>query len=132
MTAKPVRVCPACRGVARCKPLPPEGFWQVQILQRIGMYPYRCEGCGARFYRRTTTSEALNTPPRARTGEKSDDESGAQNLPPVSHHSPRVVSPPEVEDEGLSHADFVDLIGHISRSEQRKGLKAKKGSTEDE
>ena len=132
MTAKPVRVCPACRGVARSKPLPPEGFWQVQVLQRIGMYPYRCQGCGARFYRRVKISEDLATPTRShvvgppgRQGTANVDSSAAAG-------GPRVVVPSEGFDDGSSHADFVDLIGHISRSEQRKGLKERDKDRADE
>lgn len=128
-----MRVCPACRGVARSKPLPPEGFWQVQILQRIGMYPYRCEACGVRFFRRVEVGDVAKSPPRHYPIERSVHPLPGGQVPSARENGPRVVPPPEgIADDGLTHEDFVDLIDHISRSEQRKGLKAPGEDPEDD
>lgn len=137
----------------------------MQVLQRIGMYPYRCEACDARFYRKVPVGEGLGrgrykssleaprhrgaaawdgfadsreqkerrhfdssevsaaTPDLSRTTEKP---------PPIPPETiPRVVAPPEAVDNSLTHEDFVDLIGHISRSEERKGLKVPEKKDED-
>ncbi len=126
-----MRVCPACRGVARSKPLPPEGFWQVQILQRIGMYPYRCEGCGARFYRRVVVSHDLGTQKRSGAVGPAPQKRIEKSAESVLRDGPRIVPPPELDEDGLSHEAFVDLIDHISRSEHRKGLKAPRKGGED-
>ena len=120
MSAKNPRVCPACRRPARNSPLPPEGFWQEQILQRIGMYPYRCEACGAKFYRKVPIGKGLGEarypiPPRG--------PAPSREPAPSRSNIPKVVAPPEATGDTLSHGDFVDLIDHISRSEERKGLK---------
>lgn len=174
MSAKAVRVCPACRRPAQNRPLPPEGFWQEQVLQRVGMYPYRCEACGARFYRKVKIGEAglgearYPTPPRRPASSKRPasvpvDEPAhpapsasvlagspprrrpPQNIPlPLEpkrtaglgakrdpNEIPKVVAPPEATGDDLSHEDFVDLIDHISRSEQRKGLKIPEKEDED-
>jgi hypothetical protein len=107
--------------------LPPEGFWQVQILQRIGMYPYRCEACGARFFRRVRVGDVAKTPPRSHAIKRAAQPRPGDRSADVAQNVPRVIAPPEAGfDDDLSHADFVDLIDHISRSEQRKGLGAPK------
>ena len=139
MSAKSVRVCPACRRPAQTRPLPPEGFWQVQVLQRLGMYPYRCEACGAKFYRKVPVGEGLDeiryrTPPRApapRPGTAFGAGPVPRKDPPrAGNQIPKVVAPPEATGDNLTHEDFVDLIDHISRSEKRKGLKVEE--TDDE
>ncbi len=122
MSGNDPKVCPACRRPARNRPLPPEGFWQEQVLQRLGMYPYRCEDCGARFYRRVPVGRGLGagryqTPPAGAVFAENSPSPSAEN------ETPKILVPPESEADGLSHEDFVDLIHHISRSEQRKGLK---------
>ena len=139
------RVCPACRKPARNRPLPPEGFWQVQVLQRIGMYPYRCEACGAKFYRKVPVGQGLgegrfsrppHRPMKARDaddvarvgGAAARDSRPAAAGPP---EIPRVVAPPEAVGDSLTHRDFVDLIDHIRRAEERKGLKVR-GKSADE
>ena len=105
----------------------------MQILQRIGMYPYRCEACGARFYRRVEVGDVAKAPPRHHPMESSVHPVPGGPSPTAMESGPRVVSPPEgIADDGLSHEDFVDLIDHISRSEQRKGLKAQKKDPEDD
>jgi len=154
VSAKKPRVCPACRRPARHSPLPPDGFWQVQVLQRIGMYPYRCEACDARFFRKVPVGQGLGkgsykpvsgaghrrgaaawdgfskagkelapSQPRAKTLEKTP--------PSPPDGIPRVVAPPEATDNSLTREDFVDLIGQISRSEERKGLKVPEKQDED-
>jgi hypothetical protein len=45
-----------------------------------------------------------------------------QGKPDRPDQIPKVVAPPEATGDALSHDDFVDLIDHISRSEERKGL----------
>jgi len=106
------------------------------------MYPYRCEACGARFYRKVPVGEgmgaSLDAPhahgPGKYAGEglapsQSPKRTVGEGLAPsreprvVGDGIPQVVAPPEATDSTLSHEDFVDLIDHISRSEQRKGLK---------
>ena len=105
----------------------------MQILQRIGMYPYRCEACGARFYRRVEVGDVAKAAPRHHPMESSVHPVPGGPSPTAMESGPRVVSPPEgIADDGLSHEDFVDLIDHISRSEQRKGLKAQKKESEDD
>jgi hypothetical protein len=121
VSSKKPLVCPACRRPARTRPLPPEGFWQEQVLQRIGMYPYRCEACGVRFYRKVPVGKGLGearytTPPRG--------PAPSRGPAPPNSYIPKVVAPPEATGDALTHEDFVDLIDHISRSEERKGLKA--------
>lgn len=165
MSAKVVRVCPACRRPAQNRPLPPEGFWQEQVLQRIGMYPYRCEACGVRFFRKVKVGEGglgearYQTPTRSpapplkrpvsapadspvsapavtpasvpadRPGKPKAVQlpleprrTAGQGKPDRPDQIPKVVAPPEATGDALSHDDFVDLIDHISRSEERKGL----------
>ena len=142
MTGKNPRVCPACHKPARNRPLPPEGFWQVQILQRIGMYPYRCEACEVRFYRkvpiglglgpgRFSTSRHRPMPkrdsgaaPRPRGKRSAAGAEGSSRPPGPKDHIPRVVAPPEATGDLLTHEGFVDLIDHIRRAEERKGLRA--------
>ena len=51
------RRCPSCDSIAVPKLLTPQGFWQKQILARLGMMPFRCPECQSRFYRRALTSE---------------------------------------------------------------------------
>ena len=128
MSARSPRVCPACRKPARDRPLPPEGFWQEQILQRIGMYPYRCEACGARFYRKVPVGKGLGEP---RYPTPSHRPEPSRDRAPSPTGIPKVVAPPEATGDSLSHEDFVDLIDHISRSEQRKGLKVPEKKDED-
>ena len=140
------RVCPACRKPARNRPLPPEGFWQVQVLQRIGMYPYRCEACDARFYRKVPVGQGLgegrfSRPPHrpmkvrdadqvARAGKVTGRETRRTASSPTE--IPKVVAPPEAVGDSLTHRDFVDLIDHISRAEERKGLKVPEKSKDED
>jgi hypothetical protein len=104
----------------------------VQVLQRIGMYPYRCEACGVRFYRRVRVSQDLGKPERPRAARPATQRQVGAPPPPVAKGGPRVITPVEVSDDGLTHADFVDLIDHISRSEERKGLKKAAEDSADE
>lgn len=162
MSPKNLKDCPACRRPAPNRPLPPDGFWQVQVLQRIGMYPYRCESCGARFYRKVPIGKGLGegryqaiphrpaphggsgvgTQPGAAPVRQSESRRGrgsssgsrmrASNRPTSSREEiPKVVAPPEATSESLSHEDFVDLIDHLRRSEERKGLKVPEKPDED-
>lgn len=110
MTARSPRVCPACRRPARNRPLPPAGFWQEQVLQRLGMYPYRCEDCGVRFYRKVPVGDGLGEARYAVPNRK----------PPLSRNP----APPEAPGDALSHEEFVDLIDHISRADPAKGRDA--------
>jgi len=55
---------------------------------------------------------------------KSAGEGPGSSRPVVSQEEiPKIVARPEATEDSLTHEDFVDLIEHISRSEQRKGLK---------
>lgn len=128
MTGRSPRVCPACRRPARNSPLPPEGFWQVQVLQRIGMYPYRCLDCDARYYRKVPIGRGLG---EARYPIQEPDLVPQGRPEPSPDEAPKILVPPDVDGDGLSHEDFVDLIDHISRSEQRKGLKASENTDKD-
>jgi hypothetical protein len=126
MSAKPVRVCPACRGVTRSRPLPPQGFWQVQILQRLRMYPYRCEGCGARFYRRVEVSQNLLASSRKRSDPRPMRQGPAHAFRAESTSGPKGVATREESLDGeRSHQDFVELIGHVNRPKQRQDLKTR-------
>ena len=105
----------------------------MQILQRIGMYPYRCEGCGARFFRRVRVGDVAKTPPRSHAMESFALPRPGEIQSAAARNGLKVIPPPEAAtDDGLTHSDFVDLIDHISRSEQRKGLKAPKMDREDD
>ena len=135
MSARTLRVCPACRRPARTRPLPPDGFWQEQVLQRIGMYPYRCEDCGCRFYRKVKVGEGivLSQPsshpmPIGPSSSPADGHSPAAKRPASA---PKVLTNPEAPGDAISHDDFVDLIDHIRRSEERKGLKVSKKDNEE-
>lgn len=123
MSVKNTRTCPACQKAARTRPLPPEGFWQERVLQPIGMYPYRCEACGARFYRRTPIGEGLG---EARHPIPTDGASSS------AAESPKLVGPPEAMGDSLSSEEFGDFIDQISRSEKRKGLKVPRKEDESE
>ena len=134
------RVCPACRRPARNKPLPPEGFWQEQVLQRIGMYPYRCEACGVRFYRKVPIGKGLGegryqTHPHRPAPDRGSGV-GEGPAPPRPQRSPGrtpgVAELPEVPDDSLSHEDFVDLVDHISRPGQLEGARAPGKKNEDD
>ena len=152
MTAKAIRVCPACRRPARNRPLPPDGFWQEQVLQRIGMYPYRCEACGARFYRKVKVGDKVAPPRRpethplppaqARASGRSQGGAASQRAPdssqpPAPPGTPRQIPPPRVlthldtPSDALTHDDFVDLIDHIKQAEHRQGLEVRKDDDAD-
>jgi len=154
VSMKNTKDCPACRRPAHNRPLPPDGFWQVQVLQRIGMYPYRCESCGARFYRKVPIGRGLGEgryeaaphrpapeggsgvgarrgPAPGRKPETTRGQGSSASPPSLREGIPKVVAPPEATSESLSHEDFVDLIDHIRRSEERKGLKAPEKPDED-
>ena len=133
MSARTLRVCPACHRPARNRPLPPEGFWQEQVLQRIGMYPYRCEVCGARFFRRVPVGDGLGdgrltsptrgpAPSRDPASSPDVEHRGGEGLARSQDQIPKVVRPPEDNRDFLSHEEFVDLVDHISLSEHRKGI----------
>jgi len=123
-----MRVCPACRRPARTRPLPPDGFWQEQILQRIGMYPYRCEACGARFYRKVEVGEKVAPPRRPETHPQPPIRTSAVRQPEgkAGAPPPRVLSHLDTPSDSLSHDDFVDLIDHIKQAEHRQGLEVRK------
>ena len=97
------------------------------------MYPYRCDACGVRFFRRVEVGDVAKSPPRHYPIERSVHPIPGWQAPSARENGPRVVPPPEgIADDGLSHEDFGDLIDHISRSEQPKGLKAPGEDPEDD
>lgn len=78
------------------------------------MYPYRCEACGSKFYRRVASGKGLGEGRYPMTADSSTDQ---------PEEIPRLVQPPETMGSPLSNDEFVDFIGQISRAEQRKGQK---------
>jgi len=87
------------------------------------MYPYRCDACGVRFYRRIPVGDGLG---EARYTIPTD----RPTLPPTE--VPKVVAPTEATGDSLSGEEFVDLIDQISRAEQRKGLRVPEKEDESE
>jgi hypothetical protein len=93
------------------------------------MYPYRCEACSARFYRKVPVGEGLG---EARYPSPTRDPVHSKGPAPSRHQIPKVVAPPEATGDSLSHDEFVDLIDHVSRSERRQGLEVPEKKDEDE
>lgn len=89
-----MKKCPRCGGEARRSHK--HGFLQTTILRRVGIRPYRCRDCGARFYRFSTNGA---------------DGNGSQKV------TSQIFEQPEKKN-----GHFKELIAQISQKERELGL----------
>ena len=112
------------------------------------MYPYRCEACGARFYRKVKVGEIVAPPrrpevhpppvkrPASGDASKRSDSAPARSPVPGGTHAKqdpprRMLSNLDTPSDALTHDDFVDLIDHIKQAEERQGLAVRREDDKD-
>lgn len=93
------------------------------------MYPYRCEACGVRFYRRVRVGKEGIVPPR-RSETHPAPSSGPVKRPAAVPAGPKTLTHPELPGEKLSHEEFVELIDQMRQTEKRRDPKTLPGHDE--
>lgn len=48
---QPMRDCSVCKKPQTAEMVAPKGVWETKILTRLGLQPYECRSCHARFFR---------------------------------------------------------------------------------
>lgn len=96
---QPLSRCPVCKKAVVRILGHPRGFWETRILALLGLKPFRCPECRARFL-----GTGTGVPPEKRRRR--------------TQPSPAPTPPPSV--------DFQELLGEIRESEDRYGLGARR------
>lgn len=98
-----LRKCPVCKATAFHRPTRARGFWETRIFTVVGLRPFRCAKCGARFLRFSHQGDP----------------------PPEQTMNRRKKRQPADASEFLPAEDdrnFEELIRDIRAAERKKGL----------
>ena len=92
------------------------------------MYPYRCEACGVRFYRKVPVGEGLG---QARYPTPRHRPPPSRRSVPSQAEKAEVVTQPAPRGDSLSHGGFLDLIDSVNRPKQHRQADAPEKKEED-